>query len=104
MCTIDTRVRPFKGLLWWAGKHDKEASCIGTVLINDCLWIYAIVFRFGHGSNAFVLDSRTIRFELGADNITVLIVDIFYLARCKVFDATAFIATRINMIEHHALG
>ena len=45
---LNTSVRPLQRLLWGRRKYYKKARGVGAILIDNNLWIHAIIFRLGH--------------------------------------------------------
>jgi hypothetical protein len=47
-----TIVAPLQSLLWGRCEHGKQAHCVCAVLVFSGLWIYTVVLRFRHLSDA----------------------------------------------------
>ena len=104
-----TRVVPLQGGLGRRGEHGVQAGGVCAVFLDQVLRVDTIVFRLGHGAHAFVVDRSAHRqiahgfSQARACNFASGIVHMLHVLRPEIVFAALVGASRVNMVEHHAL-
>ena len=99
-----TRIAPLKALLGRCCKHGEQACCVGTVLIDQGLWVDAIIFRFRHFFHATNVYRCATIAEFGRHRATLVVKLNRYIGRVDPgFFAIGFFGV-IGVVQHHALG
>src|SRR5690554_8049038 len=56
MRALDAAIRPLQGLFRWRCEHHEEASGIGTILVDQRLWVDTVTLGFRHGAHSLKVD------------------------------------------------
>ena len=106
-------VVPLQRGLGRRGEHGVKARGIGPVLLDERLRIDAVVFGFGHGAHAFVVDGRAGgQLAVGAGHgldqpgghlLAAGVQHRLHVSGPEVFLAALGGAAAVDVVEHHAL-
>ena len=98
------RIAPLQALFWRCSKHGEQTCCVGAILIDQGLWVDAIVFGLRHFLNTTNVHGCSTVAEFCRDRPTLVVKLNRHVGRVDPdFFAIGFFGV-IGVVQHHALG